>query len=103
MIFSGVYITRLIIGIGMLDTIRGARKTIIMFPLGLEMMRLLGMVRRYIDGVYVMITLASEPAKGEGDAAEWSQPVPKPQLEQMETEAPTTAQEPPLVWIISHS
>lgn len=53
-LFSGPYITRLIMGMGLLDAIRGIEKTIAPAPLGLETMRMMGMIRRYLDGVSVL-------------------------------------------------
>lgn len=60
-IFSGSYITRLIMGIGLIDTIRGTEKIIVQSTLGLKTMRL-------------MIMSPLEMGDGDGNAAEDSQP-----------------------------
>lgn len=73
-LFSGPYITRLIIGIGVMDAIRGAEKIIISSPLGLETMRLMDMIRRYRDGVNVINMPPLEPVEGQRDATEGLQP-----------------------------
>lgn len=59
-------------GIGLLDAIRGAKKIIIQSPLSLETMRLMGIICKYRNGVYVMIVPPLEIAESEGDAAESS-------------------------------
>lgn len=46
-LFSGAYITRLIMGISLLDAIKGAAKTIVPALLGLETMSLMGTIMRY--------------------------------------------------------
>lgn len=51
----------------------------------------MGMIWRYKDGVYVVIMPPTEPAEGEGGAAEGYQPVPEPQPQHMKIEAPLTA------------
>lgn len=102
-LFSGSYITRLIMGMCLLDMIRGAKKIIVPSSLGLETMRFIGMVRRYGSSTYVMIMPSLEIAKGEGDETDGSQPAPQPQQEKMDTEASLTAREPPLVHIFSPS
>lgn len=66
---------------GLLDAIRGAENIIVPSLLGLETMRLMGMIRKYRDRVYVMIIHLPEKAEGEGDAAEGSQPAFEPQPE----------------------
>lgn len=77
-LFSGLYITRLIMGMGLMDPIQGAEKIIVPSTLGLEDMRLMGMIKRYRDEVYVMITATPEIAKGEGNAGEGSQHAQEP-------------------------
>lgn len=78
-LLSGPYITRFIMGMGLLDAINGAEKIIVPSPLSLEMMPLMWMVRRYRDGVYVMIMPTPELAEVEDDASEGSQPALKQQ------------------------
>lgn len=46
-LFSGPYITGLIMGMGLLDIIKGAEEAIVPSPLSIESMRLIGMVQRY--------------------------------------------------------
>lgn len=65
--FLGSYITGLIMGMGLLDVIRGAKKIIVLSPLSLQTMILRGMVRKYIDGIYVMIMHPPKLAEGERD------------------------------------
>lgn len=71
-LFSGPYITRVIVVMGLMDVIRGAEKIRVPSPLGLETMHLMGMIRRYGDRVYVMIMSPLELAEGEGDTAKGS-------------------------------
>lgn len=99
MIFSGAYITRLIMDMGLLDAVRGAEKIIVPSPLSLETMRLMGMIRRYRLGVYVMVMPPLETA--EGDEVEGPQPALEPQQEHMEADALPGTQEPPPVRIFS--
>lgn len=58
--------------------IREAEKIIVPSSLCLEMMRLMGIVRRYRDDIYIMITPPPEPTEVERDATEGSQPTLKP-------------------------
>lgn len=90
-------------GMGLMDAIIGAKKIIVPYHPGLETMRLMGIVRRYRNGIYVMILPPQEPAKGERDEAEGSQHAPQPQQRHMEIEAPLAAQELPPVCIFSPS
>lgn len=92
---SGPYITQLTIGMGLLDAIRGAEKMIVPSPFGLETIRLMNMIRRYRDGVYVMIMPSPEIFKVETDAAEGSQPAQEPQPGHLEINAPPIVQELP--------
>lgn len=61
---------------GLLDPIRGAKKAIIPSLLGIETMKLMGMVYRYELSTYVIIMPTPEMPEGEGDNVEGSQPVP---------------------------
>lgn len=72
-LFSGPYITQLFITMGLLDAIKEAEMMIVPSPLGLETMRLMGMIHRYRDGVYEMIMSPPETAEKEKDVAEASQ------------------------------
>lgn len=85
MLFLGLYITRLIMGMGLLEVIREAKKTIIPCPLGLETIKLMGMVGRYRPSTYVMIMPQPEMAESEGDDGDGSQPTPQPQQELIDT------------------
>lgn len=73
---SGPYITRLILGMGLLDAIRGAEKIIIPSPLGLDMIILMGLLRRHRPGVYILPTSTPEIVEGEDHTADRSQIVP---------------------------
>lgn len=76
---------------------QGAEKMIVSSPLGIEIIRLMGMVRRFRLGVYTMIMPPPEIAKGEWEAVEGSQ------AEHIETEAPPTALEQRQVHMFSLS
>lgn len=77
-LFVGLYITRLVVGMGLLKAISGAEKTIIPSPFGLETMRLMGMVKRYGPSTYVMIIPLLKEFESESDETEGSQPAPQP-------------------------
>lgn len=90
-LFFGPYIMRLIMGMGLLDAIRGDEKAIVPASLGIETMRLMGMVCRHRPGEYILITPALEIAERGEDATEGSQQVLEPQRKHTEAEAPPAA------------
>lgn len=76
---------------GLLNAIRGPEKTIVPAPLGLEIMLMMGMIRWYKDGVYMLNMPPPEPVEIEGDVAEGPQPAQEPQPEHTEAKAPHAA------------
>ncbi|KAH7659753.1 hypothetical protein IHE45_16G050900 [Dioscorea alata] len=95
-IFAGPYITRLLIGLGLRDGVRGAEKTNVPVPLGTDTLRMMGMIRRGGSGTYTWIIPHTEQGEGSRVALE-----PPPQ--DTETEVPPTAPEPPPVRMFSPS
>lgn len=63
----------------LLDAICGVKKTIVPAPFGLEMMKLMGMIRRYRDRVYVLNIPPLVTAEAERDVAGGSQLAQEPQ------------------------
>lgn len=58
--------------IGLLYTTRGAKKIILPSSLSLEMMWLMGIIRKYSPGVYGMTRPTPDPAEDDNDAAKGS-------------------------------
>jgi len=94
-IFAGPFITRLLIGMGLRDSVRRAEQTVTPAPITLETLRLMGMARRHRrDRIYI---LNIPQAQGEG-----SQPTLQLPSTETETQAsPTTASDPPPVQMFS--
>jgi len=96
-IFSGPYITRLIMGMGLVETIRGAERTMVPAPLSLETLRQMGLIQRRGDSGYIIVipptqTVATEAPQAAPEAPP-QEPAPEPQQETVPPVAPTpTAQ-----------
>ncbi len=101
-IFAGPFITRLAMGLGWMDAIRGVAKETVPAPLGIETLLMMGLVRRAGPGVYRLVPPQAAAAAA---AAEGSQAIPQAEPEappqepapeaQRETEAPDAAPAPP--------
>jgi len=101
-IFCGPYITRLIIGIGLLDTIRGAERTMVPAPLSLETLRQMGLIRRHGERGYIMVMPQPQTITTEdSERTEGSQPALEAAEAPAGPEAPPTAPEPPPVRMFS--
>lgn len=77
-LFASLYITTLIMGMGIHEAIRGTDKMIIPSPLRLVTMRLMGMARKYGPSTYMVIIPLLEESKSKGDEVESSQLAPQP-------------------------